>query len=49
MPQYVMTYFTLKDYLAVVWQANLLHNDDRRRKSDREQKNEGERVRDVSC
>lgn len=43
MPQYVMTYFTLKDYLAVVQQANLLHNDDRRRECDREQKNEGER------
>lgn len=47
MPQYVMTYFTLKDYLAVVRQTNLLHNDDRRRESDREQENEGERERRV--
>lgn len=39
-PQYVMTYFTLKDYLIVVQQANLYYNDDRRRKSDKEQKNE---------
>lgn len=35
-----MTYFILEDYLAVVQQANLLPNDDRRRESDREQKNE---------
>lgn len=31
---YVMTYFTLKDYLSVVWQSNLLHNDDRRKESE---------------
>lgn len=37
--QYVMTYFTLKDYLAIVQQDNLLCNDDRERESDRQQKN----------
>lgn len=47
MPQYVMTYFTLKDYLAVVQQANyfIMMTEE---ESDR-QRRMSERVKHVSC